>query len=44
MPERLVVFNDEGKEKIVVKFADFKYNENIEDSVFSPIEQSKKEE
>ena len=44
VPERLVVFNDEGKEKIVVKFADFKYNENIEDSVFSPIEQSKKEE
>lgn len=34
-PQRLTVYNAEGNEKIVVKFSDFRYNEKIEDSVFS---------
>ncbi len=34
-PDKLVVYTAEGKEKIVVKFENFRYNENIDDSKFS---------
>ena len=39
VPVKLVVYNDEGKEKIVVNFSDFLYNEEIEDTAFSPTAQ-----
>lgn len=35
VPEKLVVYSAEGKEKIVVKYSAFRYNESIDDSVFS---------
>lgn len=34
-PEKLIVYTADGKEKIVVKFSNFKYNESIDDSIFS---------
>ncbi len=34
-PQKLVVYTSDGKEKIVVKFSDFRYNEKIEDTKFS---------
>ncbi|GEM_PF-486034 len=34
-PTKLVIYNDEGKEKIVVNFSEFKYNESIDDDIFS---------
>lgn len=35
VPTKLVIYNADGKEKIVVNFSEFKYNESIDDGVFS---------
>ena len=35
VPTRLAIYNAEGKEKIVVNFSEFKYNESIDNGVFS---------
>ena len=34
-PQKLIVYNEDGKEKIVVKYSDFRYNEKIEDNIFN---------
>ena len=37
VPVKLVVYNADNAEKIVVNFTDFKYNETIDESVFLPM-------
>ncbi|MGN1317548.1 MAG: outer membrane lipoprotein carrier protein LolA, partial [Lachnospirales bacterium] len=34
LPEKLVIYDKENKERIVVKFTDFKYNIKLEDEIF----------
>lgn len=35
LPVRLVIYNEEGKEKIIVEFSDFKYNCEIDETKFT---------
>lgn len=42
-PTQLVIYDTEGKERIIVKYGDFKYNVNLDDTIFQLKPSEKKE-
>ncbi|NLK98097.1 germination lipoprotein GerS-related protein [Defluviitalea saccharophila] len=42
-PAQLVIYDTEGKERIIVKYGDFKYNVNLDDTIFQLKPSEKKE-